>query len=113
MAGRKPPKAGPRVRTAVKAPVPTGNSLAALCAAAKDCRNYERWKDATQTVFGEGPARARVLVVGGQPGNEDVRGRPFVGPAGKLFDKALAELGLDRSAMYVTNAEAFSLRDAR
>jgi uracil-DNA glycosylase family protein len=105
MVERKSPSAGPRIRKAVNAPVPAGNSLAALRTAAKDCRNCELWKDATQTVFGEGPARARVLVVGEQPGNEeDLQGRPFVGPAGKLFDKALAELGLDRSAMYVTNA---------
>ncbi|WP_242163171.1 UdgX family uracil-DNA binding protein [Lysobacter sp. M15] len=105
MAKRKPANTESRVRTTVNAPTSTGNSLAALRSAAKGCRNCELWKDATQTVFGEGPARARVLVVGEQPGNEeDLQGRPFVGPAGKLFDKAVAELGLDRSAMYVTNA---------
>jgi DNA polymerase len=63
------------------------------------------WKPATQTVFGEGPQDARVLVVGEQPGDaEDLSGRPFVGPAGKLFDRALEELGIDRSGFYVTNA---------
>lgn len=89
----------------VDAPEPRNRSLSALREAAKDCRNCELWEPATQTVFGEGPARARVLVVGEQPGDEeDLRGRPFVGPSGRLFDKAIGELGLDRSRMYVTNA---------
>jgi DNA polymerase len=87
------------------APTPADDSLAALRAAAAGCRRCELWEDATQTVFGEGPDDARVLVVGEQPGDEeDLRGRPFVGPAGKLFDKAIAELELDRSKFYVTNA---------
>jgi DNA polymerase len=87
------------------APTPADDSLAALRAAAAGCRRCELWEDATQTVFGEGPDDARVLVVGEQPGDEeDLRGRPFVGPAGKLFDKAIAELKLDRSKFYVTNA---------
>ena len=78
--------------------------LLALRGAATDCRACPLWQPATQTVLGEGPADARVMVVGEQPGDEeDLRGRPFVGPAGKLFDRALAELGLDRRAMYVTN----------
>lgn len=64
MAKRKPANTESRVRTTVNAPTSTGNSLAALRSAAKGCRNCELWKDATQTVFGEGPARARVLVVG-------------------------------------------------
>lgn len=89
----------------VDAPAPVDDSLAALRAAAAGCRNCELWEHATQTVFGEGDEGARVLVVGEQPGDEeDLRGRPFVGPAGKLFDQALAELGLDRAQFYVTNA---------
>ena len=85
--------------------MPTDADPAALRAPAAGCRNCELWKPATQTVFGEGPEDARVLVVGEQPGDEeDLRGRPFVGPAGKLFDKAIAELGLDRDQFYVTNA---------
>ena len=72
--------------------------------AAKDCRGCDLYKFATQTVFGEGPREARLLFVGEQPGDEeDIKGRPFVGPAGRLFDKALAEAGIDRSAVYVTN----------
>jgi len=87
------------------APAPVDDSLAALAAAARGCRRCPLWRPATQTVFGEGPADARVLVVGEQPGDqEDLSGRPFVGPAGKLFDRALAELGIDRAALYVTNA---------
>lgn len=87
------------------APEPEDDSLAALRAAAAGCRRCPLWKPATQTVFGEGPEDARVLVVGEQPGDaEDLSGRPFVGPAGKLFDRALEELGIDRSRFYVTNA---------
>lgn len=84
---------------------PETSSLAGLREAAKDCRNCELWEDATQTVFGEGPRSARILVVGEQPGDEeDLQGRPFVGPSGNLFDRAATDLGLDRSHMYVTNA---------
>jgi DNA polymerase len=87
------------------APEPVDGSLAALRDAAAGCKRCELWKPATQTVFGEGPARARIVVIGEQPGDqEDLSGRPFVGPAGKLFDRALAELGIDRGAIYVTNA---------
>jgi uracil-DNA glycosylase family protein len=87
------------------APEPKGPSLTALREAAAGCKRCPLWKPATQTVFGEGPARARVLVVGEQPGDkEDLAGRPFVGPAGKLFDQALDELGIDRKQCYVTNA---------
>jgi DNA polymerase len=72
--------------------------------AAKGCRACDLWKRGTQTVFGEGGPKARVLFVGEQPGNdEDLMGKPFVGPAGKLLDKALAEAGIDRSLAYVTN----------
>jgi DNA polymerase len=101
MARRKSPPP-PQVEGA---PPVEDDGLAALRAAAAGCRRCELWEDATQTVFGEGPEDARVLVVGEQPGDEeDLRGRPFVGPAGKLFDKAIAELKLDRKRFYVTNA---------
>ena len=80
-------------------------TLGALRERARDCRNCHLWADASQTVFGEGPADARILFVGEQPGDqEDLRGRPFVGPAGQLFDRALAEAGIDRAEVYVTNA---------
>jgi DNA polymerase len=63
------------------------------------------WKDATQTVFGEGPTHASVMLVGEQPGDkEDLAGKPFVGPAGQMLDRALQEAGIDRSKVYVTNA---------
>ena len=69
------------------------------------CRACPLWQPATQTVFGEGPAEARLMFVGEQPGDqEDLAGRPFVGPAGKMFDTALAEAGIDRNEVYVTNA---------
>jgi len=72
---------------------------------AADCRACPLWKPATQTVFGEGPEKASVMFVGEQPGDkEDLAGRPFVGPAGQLFDRALAEAGVDRGRVYVTNA---------
>ena len=87
------------------APEPADDSIGALRAAAAGCKRCPLWKSATQTVFGEGPEEARVLVVGEQPGDaEDLSGHPFVGPAGKLFDRALEELGIDRSRFYVTNA---------
>jgi DNA polymerase len=87
------------------APVPVDDSLEALRDAAAGCKRCDLWKPATQTVFGAGPDNARILVVGEQPGDaEDLAGLPFVGPAGKMFDRALEELGLDRGRMYVTNA---------
>ena len=111
MAVRKTPpprkSAKPRKRAVPEgsAPEPVDDSLAALRAAAAGCKRCPLWKPATQTVFGVGPQHARVLVVGEQPGDaEDLSGRPFVGPAGKLFDRALEELGIDRSGLYVTNA---------
>ena len=79
-------------------------SLTRVRAAAKSCRNCDLWKHATQTVFGEGPERAQLMLVGEQPGNdEDLQGHPFVGPAGKLLDRALEEAGIDRRSVYVTN----------
>ncbi|MBV8106560.1 MAG: UdgX family uracil-DNA binding protein [Hyphomicrobiales bacterium] len=72
---------------------------------AAECRACPLWKNATQTVFGEGPADADIIFVGEQPGDrEDRVGRPFVGPAGLMFDRALAEAGIDRNRTYVTNA---------
>ena len=72
--------------------------------AAAGCKACDLWKRGTQTVFGEGRKKAQIMFVGEQPGNdEDLAGRPFVGPAGKLLDKALAEVGIDRSSAYVTN----------
>ena len=87
------------------APAPSKAALSKLKKEAIHCRNCPLWKNATQTVFGEGPAKARIIIVGEQPGDqEDLAGRPFVGPAGRLLDKALAEAGLDRSKIWVTNA---------
>jgi DNA polymerase len=78
--------------------------LPRLRAAAASCHACELWKRGTQTVFGAGPRRARIMFVGEQPGNEeDLAGAPFVGPAGKLLDRALAEAGIDRDRVYVTN----------
>jgi len=81
---------------------------AELAAAARDaaaCRRCPLWANATQTVFGEGAGRARIMLVGEQPGDqEDLAGRPFVGPAGKILDTALQEAGIDRALVYVTNA---------
>jgi DNA polymerase len=72
---------------------------------AADCRACPLWKDATQTVFGEGPSHARLMLVGEQPGDkEDLAGKPFVGPAGQMLDRALDEAGIDRKKVYVTNA---------
>src|SRR4051794_39147820 len=85
--------------------VPARGGLPALRRAAAGCRGCPLWKNATRTVFGEGPARALVMFVGEQPGDkEDLAGHPFVGPAGALLDEALKEAGLDRAVTYVTNA---------
>lgn len=85
--------------------VPDGVDLAGLARAAADCRGCPLHGPASQTVFGEGAAQARIVLVGEQPGDvEDRRGHPFVGPAGKLLDEALAEVGIDRATAYVTNA---------
>src|SRR4051812_44875378 len=72
---------------------------------AADCRDCPLWKPATQTVFGEGPAHARIMLVGEQPGDqEDIAGRPFIGPAGEMVDRAPNEAGIDRPLVDVTNA---------
>ena len=84
---------------------PDTSSLGAVREAAADCTACHLHKRATQTVFGEGPKRAAMMLVGEQPGDyEDVAGKPFVGPAGKIMDRALEEAGIDRSQVYVTNA---------
>jgi uracil-DNA glycosylase len=85
--------------------IPPHPTLPKLRAAAMNCRGCELWTRGTQTVFGEGPARARVMIVGEQPGDqEDRAGHPFVGPSGRLLDRALEEAGIDRGDVYVTNA---------
>jgi len=85
--------------------VPADANLATLRRAAAGCTACELYKDATQTVFGSGTPDAEVMLVGEQPGDkEDLAGEPFVGPAGKLLDQALAEAGIDRGRTYITNA---------
>lgn len=85
--------------------VPVGAPLEELAEAAQSCRGCELYQDATQAVFGEGPSTAKVLIIGEQPGDrEDRAGAPFVGPAGRLLDRALEDAEIDRSAVYVTNA---------
>ena len=85
--------------------VPGSRSLDTLRAAAADCRGCDLYENATQTVFGSGPTSARLVLVGEQPGDvEDRRGEPFVGPAGKLLDRALDESGVIRSDVYLSNA---------
>jgi DNA polymerase len=111
MIARAPTK--PAVRRGAKHPNPAAaeqraeaaDDLMQLKREALECRACPLWAPATQTVFGEGPKHAPILFVGEQPGDqEDLAGRPFVGPAGKILDRALADAGLDRSRAYVTNA---------
>src|SRR5438093_839084 len=84
---------------------PDSSSLATVREAAAHCTACHLYKRGTQTVFGEGPKHAPMMLVGEQPGDyEDVAGKPFVGPAGKIMDRALEEAGIDRSQVYVTNA---------
>ena len=93
----KPPTAEPFL--------PPARDLPALARAVCACQGCDLYREATQAVFGEGPARARIMLVGEQPGDrEDREGKPFVGPAGQLLDRALGEAGIDRSQVYVTNA---------
>ncbi len=114
----------PQKRWAAAAtPDPVASDLSAIesweeaAAAARSCRRCDLWCDATQTVFGEGPRSAPVIFVGEQPGDqEDLAGKPFIGPAGKVFDRAMADAGLDRAQAYVTNAVKhfkFQLRGKR
>ena len=87
------------------APVPQTSTLSAVREAARTCTACHLYKRSTQTVFGAGPKRAPIMLVGEQPGDyEDVAGKPFVGPAGKILDRALAEAGINRDEVYVTNA---------
>src|SRR3954454_18977903 len=85
--------------------IPPRPTLKTAREASKACRGCELWKLGTQTVFGEGPRHAPLMLIGEQPGDaEDLSGHPFVGPAGKLLDRALADAGIDRATVYVTNA---------
>jgi uracil-DNA glycosylase family protein len=95
----------PRVPPTFVEPHPQAKNLSALERQASSCERCDLYKNATQTVFGEGPSKASVVLVGEQPGDrEDIAGRPFVGPAGRLLDECLHEAGIDRSLCYVTNA---------
>jgi uracil-DNA glycosylase family protein len=86
------------------ATVPATSSLTEVRKAARKCTACHLYKNATQTVFGEGPKHVALMLVGEQPGDhEDVAGKPFVGPAGKIMDRALQEAGIDREKVYVTN----------
>ena len=106
---KRPPRAGKSAAAGGDGPpvsdlLPARLSLPAVRDAAEGCRACDLYKRGTQTVFGEGPSKAEVMMVGEQPGDaEDVAGHPFVGPAGKLLDRALAEAGIDRRRVYVTN----------
>ncbi|TCZ88691.1 UdgX family uracil-DNA binding protein [Lysobacter sp. N42] len=104
MVQRAPRPARSRISAPVL-PAPATEGLEGLAAAIRACRACPLWEPATQAVPGEGRADARIVVVGEQPGDEeDLTGRPFTGPAGRLFDRALAEAGVDRADCYVTNA---------
>jgi DNA polymerase len=86
-------------------PPPTASGLEELREAAASCQACDLWREATQTVFGEGAERAKLMLIGEQPGDqEDIQGHPFVGPAGQLLDRALEQAGIDRGGVYVTNA---------
>ena len=88
----------------IAAPLPGRRTLRTLKTAARGCRACDLWRRATQTVFGDGATAAEVMLVGEQPGNdEDLAGRPFVGPAGRILDEALEQAGIDRARTYVTN----------
>ena len=100
-----PPRPTNRFAAAATGPSRPDSGLARAGAEARQCRRCHLWEPATQTVFGEGPPDAPLMIIGEQPGDqEDLAGRPFVGPAGQLLDRALAEAGIDRGAVYVTNA---------
>ncbi len=86
------------------APVPKASSLRAVAKAARSCTACPLYKRATQTVFGQGPKNARLMLLGEQPGDqEDLAGKPFVGPAGRLLERALEAAGINRDEVYVTN----------
>lgn len=105
-----PPTAEDATATAVTAPEAgqalalAGGSFTAVAALADGCRACDLWRGATQTVFGRGPVPARIMLVGEQPGDrEDLEGEPFVGPAGRILDEALASAGIDREQVFITN----------
>jgi len=92
-------------RTAPQDPVPPARSISGLAELAQTCQACPLFANATQAVFGEGASKARLVLVGEQPGHEeDLSGRPFVGPAGAVLERALEEAGIDRRSVYVTNA---------
>lgn len=100
---KKPPPA--KTTDPAQAKIPATSTLRGLAKLAQNCKACELWKRATQAVFGEGRPDAKVMFIGEVPGDrEDREGKPFVGPAGNLLDKALEEAGIDRSVVYVTNA---------
>lgn len=99
-----PAKPGPRQAVSTVSDIPAAADLGELGSAAASCTRCDLYKDATQTVFGRGPSGAALVLVGEQPGDqEDLQGAPFVGPAGEVLDRALAEIGLDRRSVYITN----------
>jgi uracil-DNA glycosylase len=101
----KTPLGPVRAKSRESGPTAAGTPLAEAAREAMGCHRCDLWEPATQTVFGEGPAHARIMMIGEQPGDqEDLIGRPFVGPAGQLLDRALEEAGIDRRQVYVTNA---------
>ena len=94
----------PEERTTAAPFLPSRLSIQSLRRAATGCKGCDLWRNATQTVFGEGPSKAPIMFVGEQPGDfEDKQGHPFIGPAGRLLDEVLIEVGIDRSEVYVTN----------
>ena len=93
-----------RIQNTAASLIPDDPTIPKLRATAANCKACDLWKLGTQTVFGEGNSKARVMLVGEQPGDqEDIQGHPLVGPAGKILDKALEEAGIDRKEVYVTN----------
>src|SRR5262249_31801481 len=99
------PQAPPNEYPSAEPFLPQRLSLAALKRAAASCHGCPLYKPATQTVFGQGPSSAQLILIGEQPGDqEDRSGKPFVGPAGQLLDRALEQAGIDRKSVYVTNA---------
>src|SRR3954465_8985620 len=104
VAKKRPPRAEPKPGEPVPNLLPARPTLKSVADVAAGCKACDLYKRGTQTVFGEGPKGARVMLVGEQPGDaEDLAGHPFVGPAGKLLDRALEQAGIERAAVYVTN----------